>query len=53
MPRYDSLRKTDRDLQVLDYALKHPDYSRKEIGQQFGLCHSRISQILSKFKARV
>ncbi len=47
-PRYDSLRKTDRDESIREYARQHPDYAHQEIATQFGLCRSRITQILGK-----
>lgn len=47
-PRYDSLRKTERDAEIRKYATEHPDYSHREIAEHFGLCRSRVTQILCK-----
>jgi hypothetical protein len=55
-PRYDSLRNKhiDRDAAIREYARQHPDYAHWEIAEhfasQYGLCRSRITQILGKGK---
>ena len=48
MPKYDSLRKLERNRLVKDYAEKHPDLSQQEIGMFFNVSASRISRILKK-----
>jgi hypothetical protein len=49
-PRYDSLRKTDRDKAIQEYASQHPDLAHREIARQFSLSRSRITQILGRKK---
>ena len=45
-PRYDGLRHPERDEAIREYAQQHPDFSHEEIAKHFGLCRSRITQIL-------
>ena len=47
--RYDSIRKTARNQQVVKYREENPGLSLKEIGQVFGISHVRIYQILKKY----
>lgn len=47
MPKYDSLRKTKRDNEIRRYAKKHPTYSHQEIASKFGICRTRVTQILN------
>ena len=53
-PRYDSLRNLNikRDEAIREYAKQHPDYAHQEIADYFGLCRSRITQILGKAKMK-
>ena len=51
MPKYDSMRKTKRDAELVKYAREHrtgnkTDLSMKEIGQKYGITESRVSRIL-------
>jgi len=47
MPKYDSLRKTERDKEIRQYAKKHPTFSQQEIADKFGISRSNISRILN------
>lgn len=53
-PRYDSIRNLNikRDEAIREYARQHPDYAHQEIADHFGLCRSRITQILGKGKCK-
>ena len=52
MPKYDALRKRERDNEIRKYAQEHPDYSHQEIADYFGLSRSNVTRILnSKQKA--
>ena len=44
--RYDNLRKTDRNKQLIRYHKDHPVLSLKEIGRAFGISAVRVHQIL-------
>lgn len=51
--KYDSLRKTKRDAELVKFWKKHQELSQKEIGKHFpnkrcpnGISHARVSQIL-------
>jgi len=44
--RYDNLRKTDRNKQLIRYHKDHPGLSLKEIGRAFGISAVRVHQIL-------
>ena len=44
--RYDNLRKTDRNKQLIRYYKDHPALSLKEIGRAFGISAVRVHQIL-------
>ena len=53
MPKYDSMRKTKRDAELIKYARDHrtganTDLSMKEIGQKYNISESRVSRILKK-----
>ena len=42
MPRYDSVRKTERNKALIEYANNHPELSLKEIGKIFGISAVRV-----------
>ena len=44
--RYDNLRKTDRNKQLIRYYKDHPALSLKEIGRALGISAVRVHQIL-------
>jgi len=51
MPKYDSLRKTKRDAELIKFAREHrtgekTDLSMNEIGQKYNISESRVSKIL-------
>lgn len=48
MPKYDSLRKLERNKTLVEYAKAHPDYSLREIGMAFNITSSRVCRILQK-----
>jgi len=48
--RYDSLRKTARNQQLIKYRAENPGLSLKEIGQVFGISHVRVFHILKRYK---
>lgn len=53
MAKYDSMRKTKRDAELVKFAREHrtgakTDWSMKEIGQKYGISESRVSRILKK-----
>jgi len=48
MPRYDSVRKTDRNKALVEYANNHPEMGLKEIGKIFGISAVRVWVILKK-----
>jgi DNA-directed RNA polymerase specialized sigma subunit len=50
MAKYDSARKTARDKMLYSLHLQYPDMSQAEIGKQFGIKRSRVSQIIGRFK---
>ncbi len=50
MPRYDSLRKTDRDNGIRRFARKHKTWSHQEIADRFGMSRPNISRILGPSK---
>jgi DNA-directed RNA polymerase specialized sigma subunit len=50
MPKYDSLRKIERNKTLKEYKRKHPDLSYKEIGEVFNICASRVCRILKAAK---
>ncbi|MDP2730309.1 MAG: sigma factor-like helix-turn-helix DNA-binding protein [Dehalococcoidales bacterium] len=47
MAKYDSLRKTDRNKMLIDFAKSHGNLSQEEIGKQFNISGSRVSRILN------
>jgi DNA-directed RNA polymerase specialized sigma subunit len=48
MAKYNNLRKTDRDVQLIRFYNDHPQMSEAEVGRHFGISHARVSQILKK-----
>ena len=46
--KYDSLRKTERDQMLREYAEAHRDMTLKEIGKIFNISESRVCRILKK-----
>ena len=50
MPKYDSLRKVERNAALQEYAQNHSDFSMKEIGNVFGISGPRVWVILKKIK---
>lgn len=53
MPKYDSMRKTKRNTELIKFAREHrtgakSDLSMKEIGQRFNISESRVSRILKE-----
>jgi len=48
MPKYDSLRKLERNKILVDYAKTHLDLSQQEIGIVFNITASRVSKIIKK-----
>ena len=53
MAKYDSVTKTKRNLQLLEYANKNPELSMTEIGEVFRISRQRVSKILKKYKKEV
>jgi len=47
MPKYDSLRKTERDNEIRKYAKKNPTFSHQEIADKFGISRSNITRIIN------
>ena len=52
MPRYDKLRKTERDGTIRSFAHSHRTWSHAEIAVQFGLSRSVITRILNAAQKR-
>lgn len=52
MAKYDTLRKTARDAQLVAYAKGHPNDSLEEIGRVFNISKGRVSQVLCKHDMR-
>ena len=48
MSKYDSVRKTKRDLLLCEQHVRYPDLSYKELGMIFGVTKQRIHQILKR-----
>lgn len=48
MPRYDSVRKTERNNALIECANNHPELTLKEIGKIFGISAVRVWAILKK-----
>ena len=46
MPKYDSLRKLERNKALKEYALNHPEFSFKELGFPFNISGPRVWVIL-------
>lgn len=47
MAKYDSLRKLQRNKELVEYAEAHPEQTLEEIGAAFGgLTHQRVSKLL-------
>ena len=53
MPRYDSVRKIERNKAIVECANNHPDFSLKEIGKIFGISAVRVWVLLKKQKNRM
>ena len=49
MAKYDSVRKTNRNLLLIEQHKRYPDLSYKELGTIFGITKQRIEQILKKY----
>ena len=47
MPKYDSLRKTERDNDIRKYAKDNPTFSHQEIGNKFGISRSNATRIIN------
>ena len=47
MPKYDSLRKTERDYEIRKYAKKNPTFSHQEIAEKFSLSRSNVTRIIN------
>jgi len=52
MAKYDSVTKTKRNLQLIDYANKNSELSLAEIGEVFRISRQRVQQILDKYKKK-
>jgi predicted DNA-binding protein YlxM (UPF0122 family) len=52
MPKYDSLRKLERNKLLYEYYLAHPDYSLQEIGDTFKISKQRVWEIIQNMKKR-
>jgi biotin operon repressor len=50
MAKYDSLRKTDRDRALGEFADLHPTLSQKEVGKVFNISRQRVGKILKRLK---
>ncbi len=48
--RYDSLRKMERNKQLIKYREENPGLSLKEIGQAFNISHVRVFHILKRYR---
>jgi hypothetical protein len=46
MPKYDSLRKYDRDRRIWQFYKRHKNWSHQEIADKFGISRSNVSRIL-------
>ena len=46
MPKYDSLRKLERNRLLVDYFSNHPELSLSEVGLVFGVSGQRVLQIV-------
>lgn len=49
MAKYDSVRKINRDLLLIEQHNKHPELSYEELGQIFGITKQRVHQILKGY----
>ena len=51
-PKYDSVRKTERDKGIWEYYQEHlhENLSQQEIADHFKIARSNISRILAKFR---
>jgi len=50
MAKYDSIRKTYRDILLIEQHEKHPELSLKELGILFGITKQRVQQILKRYE---
>ncbi len=41
-PRFDSMRKLDRNKEIKEFVESHPELSYKEVGIKYGLSRARI-----------
>jgi len=48
MPKYDSMRKIERNNNLLMFIHDHPDWSQKEVAEKFGISQPRVSQIVKR-----
>ncbi len=52
MERWDSLRKTGRNLALERYAAENPNASLQEIGRNFGISKQRVHELLKLAEAK-
>lgn len=53
MPKWDSLRKTERDEKWYRFWLKHQDWSLLECANHFGTSRTNFNRVILNMKARV
>ena len=46
MPKYDSMRKLDRNQVLEEYADQHPDATLEQIGKVFNISKQRVHELL-------
>ena len=47
--KYDTLRKRNRNKELIAYRIGHPELSLKEIGEVFNITKQRVSAILKSY----
>lgn len=48
MPKYDSVRKTSRNLLLIEQHRKHPELSYEELGEIYGISKQRVHQLIKR-----